>query len=221
MAAPRGTNAPILATVTLALAARNRHLPKPDESSNCIERTGVSCRSTSTKKGLAVTASMHPAPDTAGLPAIDGEADAHYLSAALARAGRPRHVARLEVDRLGGGRISANVFSLRSDAGAFVLKKFMPEPWRVELFGSAFNEPALWSCGVTRELPEPLSCPTIDVAFHRQRGECWMLMDDVSHGVAPRGTFDEGVLSPAARRPRAPARSLLGAAGRSLASCRS
>ncbi len=139
-----------------------------------------------------MAASMHPAPDTAGLPAIDGEADAHYLSAALARAGRPRHVTRLEVDRLGGGRISANVFSLRSDAGAFVLKKFMPEPWRFELFGSAFNEPALWRCGVTRELPEPLSCPTIDVAFHRQRGECWMLMDDVSHGVAPRGTFDEG-----------------------------
>jgi hypothetical protein len=53
----------------------------------------------------------------AGLPAIDGEADALYLSAALARAGRPRHVTRLEVDHLGGGRISANVFSLRSDAG--------------------------------------------------------------------------------------------------------
>ena len=92
-----------------------------------------------------------PTGSHAGLPAIDGEADAHYLSAALARAGRPRQVARLEVDRLGGGRISANVFSLRSDAGTFVLKKFMPEPWRVELFGSAFNEPALWSCGLTRE----------------------------------------------------------------------
>ncbi len=105
----------------------------------------------------------------AGLPAIDGEADAHYLSAALARAGRPRRVGRLDTDRLDGGRISANVFSLRSDAGGFVLKKFTPEPWRVELFGSAFNEPALWSCGVTRDLPEPLCCPTIDVAFHRAR----------------------------------------------------
>jgi hypothetical protein len=30
------------------------------------------------------------------------------------------------------------------------------------------------------------SCPTIDVAFHRERGECWMLMDDVSAGFAPR-----------------------------------
>jgi hypothetical protein len=92
---------------------------------------------------------------------------------------------------MGGGRISANVFSLRSDAGNFVLKKFMPEPWRVDLFGSAFNEPALWSTGTTRRLPEPLSCPTIDVAFHGQRDECWMLMDDVSDGVAPRGAFDE------------------------------
>jgi Phosphotransferase enzyme family len=154
---------------------------------------------------------IHPVPDTAGdrpstrdpiapagreplagLPSVDGEVDPSYLSEALARAGRPRPVTHLEAERLGGGRISANVFSLRSDAGAFVLKKFIPEPWRVQLIGSAFNEPALWSCGATRALPEPLSCPTIDVAYHPRRGECWMLMDDVSQGVAPRGTFDEG-----------------------------
>ena len=128
----------------------------------------------------------------AGLPVIDGEADADFLSTALGRAGRPGRVDRLEADRLDGGRISANVFSLRSDAGAFVLKKFVPEPWRVKLFGTPFNEPALWWRGLTRDLPAPLSCPTIDVAYHRQRRECWMLMDDVSHGVAPRGTFDEG-----------------------------
>jgi hypothetical protein len=128
----------------------------------------------------------------AGLPVIDGEADADFLSAALGRAGRPGRVDRLEADRLDGGRISANVFSLRSDAGAFVLKKFVPEPWRVKLFGTPFNEPALWSRGLTRDLPAPLCCPTIDIAYHRQRRECWMLMDDVSHGVAPRGTFDEG-----------------------------
>jgi hypothetical protein len=73
-----------------------------------------------------------------------------------------------------------------------VLKKFLPEPWRVSLFGTAFNEPALWTAGSTRSLPAPLTCPTIDVAFHSERGECWMLMDDVSAGVAPRGSFDEG-----------------------------
>ena len=127
----------------------------------------------------------------AGLPMIDGEADAGFLSAALRRAGRPARVERLEAARLDGGRISANVFSLRSDAGGFVLKKFIPEPWRVKLFGTPFNEPALWTRGLTRDLPSPLSCPTIDIAFHRRRGECWMLMDDVSRGVAPRGTFDE------------------------------
>jgi hypothetical protein len=127
----------------------------------------------------------------AGLPAFDGEPDASYLSGALGRAGRPTQVGQLEASRLDGGRISANVFSLKADAGAFVLKKFVPEPWRIEFLGSAFNEPALWVSGVTRDLPEPLSCPTIDVAFHRQRGECWMLMDDVSAGVAPRGSFDE------------------------------
>ena len=126
-----------------------------------------------------------------GLPAIDGDVDASYLSAALGRAGRPTQVGHLESVRLDGGRISANVFSLKADAGAFVLKKFVPEPWRIAFLGSAFNEPALWACGLTRTLPEPLSCPTIDVAFHRERGECWMLMDDVSAGVAPRGSFDE------------------------------
>ena len=131
-------------------------------------------------------------PLVAGLPTVGGEVDGDYLAAALKRAGRPAPVGNVAVDRLDGGRISAGVFSLRSDAGPFVLKKFMPEPWRVALFGSAFNEPALWMRGFTRNLPAPLSCPTIDVAFHGERGECWMLMDDVSHGVAPRGTFDEG-----------------------------
>jgi hypothetical protein len=128
----------------------------------------------------------------AGLPVIDGEPDADFLSAALARAGRPGKVGRLEAEQLGGGRISSNVYALRSDAGGFVLKKFLPEPWRVELFGTAFNEPALWAHGLTRELPAPLTCPTIDAAYHHRRGECWVLMDDVSRGVAPRGTFDEG-----------------------------
>lgn len=127
----------------------------------------------------------------ARLPVIDGEVNADFLSAALGRAGRPGRVDRLQVERLDGGRVSAGVFALRSDAGDFVLKKFMPEPWRVKLYGTPFNEPALWAHGFTRALPAPLSCPTIDIAYHRGRGECWMLMDDVSHGVAPRGTFDE------------------------------
>ena len=127
----------------------------------------------------------------AGLPVIDCETNADFLSAALSRAGRPGRVECIEADRLDGGRISANVFSLRSDAGGFVLKMFILEPWRVKHFGTPFNEPGLWANGLTWDLPAPLSCPTIYAAYHRQRGECWMLMDDVSHGVAPRGTFDE------------------------------
>lgn len=125
------------------------------------------------------------------LPVIDGEPDAAYLSAALSRAGRPGSVDRLESHRLDGGRISANVFVLRSDAGTYVLKKFLPEPWRIKLFGSPFSEPASWEHGLTRDLPPPLSCPTIDAAYHRARGECWILMDDVSAGIAPPGSFDE------------------------------
>lgn len=54
-----------------------------------------------------------------------------------------------------------------------------------------YNEPALWLCGVTRALPAPLACPTIDVAFDAEHGEFWMLMDDVSGGIVPRGQFDE------------------------------
>jgi hypothetical protein len=143
---------------------------------------------TTSKKGPAV----HPADSLiATLPAVDGEVDARYLAAALGRAGRPARVGQIEVARLDGGRISANVFSLKTEAGSFVLKRFVPEPWRIALFGSAFNEPALWASGLTRSLPAPLSCPTIDVAFHHARGECWMLMVDVSAGVAPRGSFDE------------------------------
>ena len=135
---------------------------------------------------------VHPADRlVAGLPAIEARWTRSTCLPRLAVPAGRRRSAASRSTRLDGGRISANVFSLKTDAGAFVLKKFMPEPWRVALFGSAFNEPALWICGLTRSLPEPLSCPTIDVAFHRERGECWMLMDDVSAGVAPRGTFDE------------------------------
>jgi hypothetical protein len=128
----------------------------------------------------------------ARLPEIDGEPDAAYLSAALKRAGRPANVDRLESAAVDGGRVSSNVFSLRSRAGSFVLKKFVPEAWRMRLFGTAFNEPALWAHGLTRDLPSPLACPTIDAAHHRAHGECWILMDDVSAGIAPRGSFDEG-----------------------------
>jgi hypothetical protein len=124
-------------------------------------------------------------------PAIDGRVDAAYLSGALARAGRAVPVTRLEVERLDGGRVSRGVYALRSDAGAFVLKRCAAEPWRAELFGMTYNEPALWLCGATRALPAPLACPTIDVAFDADHGECWMLMDDVSHGIAARGSFDE------------------------------
>jgi hypothetical protein len=126
-------------------------------------------------------------------PAIDGQIDLAYLSGALARAGRPVPATHLAFERLDGGRISRGVYALRSDAGAFVLKRCATERWRAELFGMTYNEPALWLCGVTRALPVPLACPTIDVAFDANHGECWMLMDDVAHGIAPRGGFDEAL----------------------------
>jgi hypothetical protein len=148
------------------------------------------------KSGPTVHAAGSP---VASLPTIDGEVDVGYLAAALGRAGRPARVSQIDVSRLDGGRVSANVFSLKTDAGTFVLKRFVPEAWRIALCGSAFNEPALWAAGLTRSLPTPLSCPTIDVAFHRACDECWMLMDDVSAGVAPRGSFAAAVASKSSR----------------------
>jgi hypothetical protein len=41
-----------------------------------------------------------------------------------------------------------------------------------------------------QSLPAPLSCPTIDVAREAGGDRWWLLMDDVSDGILPRGVFD-------------------------------
>lgn len=126
------------------------------------------------------------------LPVVDGELDATYLAEALARAGRPAVVGDLEVAALTGGRQSNKVLSLKSkSAGAYVLKTFPHRSWRDRVFKAGNVEPALWMAGVTRELPPPLTCPTIDLVHHAARDEEWMLMLDVSHGVLGRGVYDE------------------------------
>jgi hypothetical protein len=127
-----------------------------------------------------------------GLPVVDGEPDAAYLAGALARAGRLAVVGDLEVTALTGGRQSNKVLSLKSvSAGTYVLKTFPCKSWRDGIFKAGNVEPGLWTAGITRDLPPPLTCPTIDLVHHTTRDEEWMLMDDVSHGVMARGVYDE------------------------------
>jgi len=126
------------------------------------------------------------------LPVVDGEPDAAYLTAALRRCGRTAVVDRVEVTALTGGRQSNKVLSLKSrSAGAYVLKSLPRASWRDRIFKVGNVEPALWAAGVTPDLPWPLKCPTIDLAYHAARDEHWMLMDDVSQGIMGRGAYDE------------------------------
>ena len=127
----------------------------------------------------------------AGLPVIEGEIDAAYLRAALKRAGRDASVDRIALKPFDDGRSATPVYAIASSAGRHALKVFARRSWWSELSGFDCIEVELWTGGTTRELPAPLSCPTIDVAFHAGRDEYWMLMDDVSAGITPRGGFNE------------------------------
>jgi hypothetical protein len=125
------------------------------------------------------------------LPVVDGDMDAAYLAAALKRAGRDAAAGRIVVEPFADGRTSTPVYAVASSAGRYAIKVFPRRSWWSELSGVGCVEVELWSGGTTQSLPGSLVCPTIDVAFHPGRDEYWMLMDDVSAGIMPRGTFDE------------------------------
>jgi hypothetical protein len=126
---------------------------------------------------------------------VAGEVDLQYLRDALARAGKQLDAIELGVEPLTDGRTAASVSRLRArsadgNVSSFVLKRVPPASWRVSL-GTDGSEARLWLSGVTRTLPSGLRCPTLDVARHASRDEWWLLMDDVSSGIVPRGGFDE------------------------------
>jgi hypothetical protein len=128
-------------------------------------------------------------------PTISGTLDLVYLNEALARAGISLRATDLVSESLTGGRTAAAVTRLQvraadGEARNFVLKVVPSVAWR-EVVGSDATEARLWLSGTTRALPSGLRCPTIDVARHSSRAEWWILMDDVSSGIVPRGTFDE------------------------------
>jgi hypothetical protein len=129
------------------------------------------------------------------VPTVSGSPDSKYLRDALARAGAPLEAVDVVATSLTGGRTASQVTRLqaRTTDGAtrdFVLKIVPPAPWR-EALGMDSIEARLWLSGVTRALPSGLRCPTVDVANDPSRAEWWILMDDVSAGIAPRGSFDE------------------------------
>jgi prepilin-type processing-associated H-X9-DG protein len=134
------------------------------------------------------------------VPRVTGTPDRVYLDAALRRAGRTVHVCALAEEPFTDGRSGTRVVRLRARAGdgtehTFVLKMLAAG----SLFRDAllalgerpFTEVELFRSGALSRLPPPLACPTIEVARHEERDEWWILMDDVSAGVVPRGAFDE------------------------------
>jgi hypothetical protein len=126
------------------------------------------------------------------LPAIKGEINESYLAAALTRAGRSHHAGALTIATLADGRQSSPVLSLKSPNGAgYVLKIFARENWRNPVLGDGNIEARLFASGAMRALPPPLFSPSVDLAFHKGRDEIWLLMEDVSAGILPRGAFDE------------------------------
>ena len=139
---------------------------------------------------------------------------ADYLCKAQARGVVPAGFSIEGLDLLTGGRTGARVIAVRP---GYVLKVLPRKTWRIEAMQApGAGEGPLWLSGVTRQLPEPLACPTVDVAVHVDNDEWWVLMHDVSHGIRPRGGFTEGderVLLAALARSLA--RALLGRAQRS------
>jgi len=125
---------------------------------------------------------------------VTGTADLQYLADAVARAGGPPLTAtELTAETLLEGRTGSTVTRLIArgpDAERrFVLKAVPAAPWRVAL-GIDGMEARLWLSGTVQSLPAGLRCPTLDVARHSS-AHWWILMDDVSSGIVPRGTYDE------------------------------
>ena len=123
------------------------------------------------------------------VPHVDGDIGSVYLSAALQRAGRSVSGATIAQHApLSGGRTGATVTGMRTEDGRrFVLKVVKRDRGMAAGLGND-GEATFWLAGCTRHLPEPLTNPTFDVAWHREREEWWILQDDVSDGIVGLAT---------------------------------
>lgn len=128
----------------------------------------------------------------ADCPQVQGSPDGYYLDRALARAGhRSDEHGPLHVTLMTGGRTGAEVISMRDDSGAgYVLKTVPVERGFAEGLGND-GEGRFWLSGLTRDLPAGLANPTLDVACHAERGQWWLLMDDVSDHIRNRRQWTE------------------------------
>jgi hypothetical protein len=114
---------------------------------------------------------------------------AEYLRQAEARGVVPAGYRIVGLEPLAGGRTGARVVAIRP---GYVLKVLPRKNWRLAAMQAPdAGEGPMWLSGVTRELPAPVACPTVDVAEHVANDEWWMLMRDVSDGIRPRGAFTE------------------------------
>jgi hypothetical protein len=115
-----------------------------------------------------------------------------YLGEALVRAGLPVMLEGLTRVPLTGGRTGAAVERIeRAGAEPLVAKRVCADTWREPAMESpSGGEALLWLQGVTRTLPRPVECPTIDAA-RTASGDWWILMRDVSAGILPRPEFGD------------------------------
>jgi hypothetical protein len=84
------------------------------------------------------------------------------------------------------------VVSLTTSEGhPFILKRIGEDTWSWwARLVPQYIEIALWASRITTDLPPPLRCPTLDVAFHEGDRAWWILMDDVSKYQTPNRQFD-------------------------------
>ncbi len=125
-------------------------------------------------------------------PRIVGDLDRSYLRSALDRAGRTSPLpSETNFDELSGGRTGATVTAIRSkQEPRYVHKAVSTQRGFVDALGND-GEAVYWLSGATRDLPKPLRNPTIDAAYHEERQEWWLLMDDVSAGIIGRDSWSE------------------------------
>jgi hypothetical protein len=129
------------------------------------------------------------------LPAVAGSLDLAYLRQALARAGLDEAVDSIETRPLTDGRSGAVVTGVRTVPGGHrLVHKAIKDGvgFHGALGGVHGGEGALWDSGVLAGLPAPLFWPVLDAERNDERGETWLLMDDVSEGILPPGSFDGG-----------------------------
>ena len=121
-----------------------------------------------------------------------GNPDLSYLRDALARASIDSAPQSLTIESLLDGRTAASVERLTTDDGSYVLKRTSKDNW-LPAAAECPGEGRLWLAGtLNREtLPQQIQCPIIDAIYHPPSEAWWLLMHDVSNGIAGRGKFGE------------------------------